>query len=238
MHWLWGLRQNSGSYFPMYGIFARDLESKVVGEVGCISCGTRAAHTILSFVTCLEKQRCSGSTPVANGSVDYCVPQEVRLLIQQQNAIGWQQIFLGRFASKWQRIQSEYYVPHKRRSVFKRTGEMWQKSLILVIWDSWFDLWSTRNGEVHGKTRVTLAQAERREVDRQLTDIYAARQFMEPHVEALLEEDQDTQMKRTVRATKNWLAMAGPARNVRKFRKVSLRGVHSLRSYFPGTAEG
>jgi hypothetical protein len=32
-------------------------------------------------------------------------PQEVRLLIQQQNAIGWRQIFRGRFASEWQEFR-------------------------------------------------------------------------------------------------------------------------------------
>ena len=91
------------------------------------------------------------------------------------------------------------------KSAFKRTEEMWQKTLILVVWDSWFELWSVRNGGVHGKTRTTRAQAERREVDRQLTELYAARQFME--AEPVIRK------------------------NVRKIRKVPLRGERSLRNH-------
>ena len=169
-------------------------------------------------------------------------PQEVRNLIQQQNAIGWRQIFRGRFSGKWQRLQNAYYFRHnKKKSAFKRTGERWQKTLVLVIWDSWFDLWSIRNGEIHGTTRSTRAEAERREVVRQLTELYAARQFMEPQVQEMLDEDQETQLQRPIGVTKNWLVVAGPVirRNVRKVRKATLQGVRSLRSYFPRrTADG
>ena len=76
--------------------------------------------------------------PVEVSSIVF--PREVRLLIQQQNAIGWPQIFRGRFTSKWQKIQNVYYLRHEQKSAFKRTGEMWQKTFILVIWDTWFEL--------------------------------------------------------------------------------------------------
>ena len=57
-----------------------------------------------------------------------------------------------------------------------------------------------------------------------MTELYASRQFiasrqfMEPQVEALLVEDQETHMDQMVKATKNWLAMSGPVirRNMRK----------------------
>jgi hypothetical protein len=101
-------------------------------------------------------------------------------------------------------------------------------------------MWSLRNEELDGKTTATRAQAERREVDLQLTELYATRHFMEPQVEALLVEDQEKHMDQTVRAKTNWLAMAGPVirRNVRKIRKASLQGVRSLRSYFPSAGDG
>ena len=38
--------------------------------------------------------------------------QEVRVLIQRQNAIGWRQILRGRFSPEWQRIQNEDYMKH------------------------------------------------------------------------------------------------------------------------------
>ena len=167
-------------------------------------------------------------------------PVEVRRLIQQQNAIGWRHIFRGRFASEWQRIQNDYYFRHKRKTTYKRTGEIWQKAFVLVIWDLWFELWTLRNGEIHGTTSQTRLGAERREIDRQLTELYAERPFMDPQVEVMLAEDQATHMQRPLGMTKNWLAMAGPVirRNVKRIRKASVQGVRSLRSYFPRTADG
>ena len=59
---------------------------------------------------------------------------------------------------------------------------------------------------------------------------------MEPQVEALLVDDQETHMEQTARAAKSWLAMAGPVikRNVRKIRKVSLREVAFVTIIFSG----
>ena len=167
-------------------------------------------------------------------------PQEVRTLIQTQNAIGWRQIFRGRFSKEWQRLQNLYYMQHKNKSAFKRTGVLWQKQFITTIWELWFQLWNLRNGEVHGTTVETRAQAQRFEVARQLTEIYNSRGFMEPTVEALLETNQETHAQKPVHVTKNWLAMAGPVirTSVRRIRKASVRGVRSMRSYFPRTGDG
>ena len=68
-----------------------------------------------------------------------------------------------------------------------------------------------RESEIHGTTRSTRAEAERREVVRQLTELYAERNFMEPHVQEMLDEDQEAQLQRPIGVTKNWLAcLAGP----------------------------
>ena len=167
-------------------------------------------------------------------------PQDVRLLIHRQNAIGWRQILRGRFSKEWERIQNAYYMRHKLKTSFKRTGARWQQQFITVIWDAWFNLWSTRNGEVHGTTAATRAQAQRREVARQITEIYASRDLMEPEAAALLETNEDTHVQRPTHVTQNWLALAGPVirKSVRRIKKVSLQGVRSLRSYFPRTGDG
>lgn len=69
-------------------------------------------------------------------------PQDVRKLIVNQNAIGWRQILRGRFSLEWQRLQNAYYLKHKRKSAYKRTGDCWQQQFIKVIWESWYQLWS------------------------------------------------------------------------------------------------
>ena len=167
-------------------------------------------------------------------------PQDVRRLILSQNSIGWRQILRGRFTNEWQTIQNAYYMRHKAKSKYKRTGSQWQKQFITVIWEQWFQLWGIRNGEVHGTTTASRAQAQRREVARQVTAIYSSREFMEPEVQSLLATDQETQLQQPTHTTKNWLAMAGPVirASVRRIKKVSLQGVRSLQSYFPRTGDG
>ena len=167
-------------------------------------------------------------------------PPDARSLILSQNAIGWRQIFRGRFSREWQRIQNDNYMKHKHKSKYKRTGNRWQQQLITTVWENWFELWAIRNGEVHGTTETSRAQAQRREVDRQLVEIYASRVFMEEETQVLLEPDQAAHAQRPTHVNKNWLAMAGPVirSSVRRMKRVSLQGVRSLRSYFPRTGDG
>jgi hypothetical protein len=131
-----------------------------------------------------------------------------------------------------------YASPEK--SLFKRTGARWQQQLIITIWEERYRLWTVCNGEVHGMRSATREQAQRREVDRQLSDIYASRNFMEPEVQGLLEVEQEIHMQRPTHVTQNWLAMAGPVirRSVRWVKKASLQGVRAVRSYFTRTGDG
>jgi hypothetical protein len=122
-------------------------------------------------------------------------PQDVRTLIGSQKAIGWRQILRGRFSQEWQRLQNVYSLKHKRKSAYTRTGDCWQRQFIKVIWESWYQLWSLRNGEVHGTTAETRVRAQRREVERQLLDIYVSRGFMEPEARVLSEADQEAQTR-------------------------------------------
>ena len=140
-------------------------------------------------------------------------PSNVRTrLIQHQNAIGWRQILRGRFAMEWQRFQNDYYMKHRRKTKFIRTGDRWQKQFIDTIsWDCWFEfLWNIRNGEVHGTTAESKALAQRRELNQEVNKLFAERGFMEPQVQALLDEDPEAQMRRPQHLTKNsWLASHG-----------------------------
>ena len=132
-------------------------------------------------------------------------------------------------------------MQHRRKSPFKCAGARWQQQLIITIWEEWYRLWAVRNGEVHGTTSATREHTQRREVDRQLTDIHASRNFNEPEVLGLLEVEQEVHMQRPTHVTQNWLAKAGPViwRSVRRVKKASLQqGVRALRSYFPRTGGG
>ena len=162
-------------------------------------------------------------------------PQDVRKLIIEQNAIGWRQIFSGRFSTEWSTIQQTYYSKHRNKvRNQRRDGSQWQVKLIGVMWDQWRAVWTMRNRDVHGHDSATRASAERAATDRELREVYDQRQHLEPHVASLLHRDEHEHRSRPRAINKNWLAVNLPIirRSVRRVKKQSARGMQSLRTYF------
>ena len=63
-------------------------------------------------------------------------------MIQQQNVIGWRQLFNGRFGTEWSRVQDDYYARERSQhgKNDKRSGEKWQTKVISHIWKKWMQL--------------------------------------------------------------------------------------------------
>jgi hypothetical protein len=104
----------------------------------------------------------------------------LRFIITQQKGIGWSQIFLGR---------QQGYISHTHNrplEELKGISLTWQSSLIKFVWEQWYTLWKQWNQEVHGFGAKTRAEASRREVCRNLNDIYCNRNMYEEHVQQLL----------------------------------------------------
>ena len=134
---------------------------------------------------------------------------EYRRLILSQNSIGWKHLFMGRFSNDWAAHQDDFYFtnpginPKKRRS-----GERWQVAIIGVVWESWNEVWKTRNQDVHGADATQTATIERRDVLRSLRRIYDKRRMYEPSSQELLMKDIRDHEGHTTRQLKNWLAIA------------------------------
>jgi hypothetical protein len=77
-------------------------------------------------------------------------PRAVQQVIINQNAIGWRQIFYGRFALEWARVQDKYVAAQSSSGNYKcrrrRGGILWQQRFIFEIWKQWQLLWKSRNG--------------------------------------------------------------------------------------------
>jgi hypothetical protein len=87
---------------------------------------------------------------------EFRYPIEMRLLIRQQNNIGWCQLFHGRFSTEWSRLQGDYYYrtrDDRPGQNYKFTGDGWQVSIITFLWKQWRVLWKQRNQDVHGRAR-------------------------------------------------------------------------------------
>lgn len=163
---------------------------------------------------------------------------DIYQLIHQQNQIGWRQIFHGRYSIQWVTVQERHYQnlqwQHDDSSTNKQTGEQWLVNLILFVWDKWYTLWKQRNQELHGVNELTRAAAERKDVRRQLQEIYQHRQDLEPRVQELLFANVDRHYEVPTSVTRNWLAAhTGLIReSMKRVHAKAIQGVRSIRTYF------
>jgi hypothetical protein len=83
----------------------------------------------------------------------YDFPISYRLLISQQNKIGWRQLFHGRFATEWSRLHDDYTFHSQKqqqdgvyqrqlKGTRKRTGNQWCQDIASVLWSQWFVVWT------------------------------------------------------------------------------------------------
>jgi hypothetical protein len=147
-------------------------------------------------------------------------------------------MFNGRFSSSWGDIQDTYYF-HQRDTlpVKKKTGTKWQTALIHEMWENWYELWKLRNSDVHGRDAATKAAAERREVSRQLVEIYDMRNHMEPSAQALLCTSIREHLEQPPSVIENWISIYAPVfrTSIKRVKKNTIQGVRSIRTYFSAT---
>ena len=135
----------------------------------------------------------------------------------------------------WGRDQGFLSHNHNRPlEELKGLSLTWQISLIKFVWERWHTLWRQRNQDVHGFDATTRAEASRREVRRNLNDIYRNRNMYEEHVQQLLLHDVEDHERFHVKVTKNWISLNAPIfrESFRKVQQRALGGMRSIRSYF------
>ena len=151
-------------------------------------------------------------------------PTHLHTLIAAQNRIGWRQVFNGRFCKRWSELQDEYY--YRERATIptkKKSGLTWQKGLINMIWDKWYELWKMRNSDVHRQDMAGKAAAAKRNVTRRLMEIYALKNSIEPRARALLCADIRTHLEHPTWIIQNWLTIYGSSYFQASAKKVTTR---------------
>lgn len=170
-------------------------------------------------------------------------PPDVHCLIGQQNEIGWQQLFLGRFSNEWSYLQDNFYAQQAaeegqtKKKTKKLTGQRWQVAMIGLLWDQWWVVWESRNQDLHGADERSRAQAETREVHRKLRELYDYKARLSSEVQTLLHEDITEHFDRPLWVNKNWIAIHEPLIKA-DLKRVMTRiraGTRSIRQYLrPG----
>jgi hypothetical protein len=171
----------------------------------------------------------------------FLFPAEVRQVTVQQNAIGWRQLFNGRFAKAWLTVQNDYLARRQgptsdREVTHQRTekmGKQWQKKFIIEIWKQWMVLWKSRNELVHGKNVATQREANRRQLAVDLRGIYDQREHLEPEFQSLLFRDEQEHLRKFhLNTTRNWISTNAPIfrQSLRQAKRRAIAGVRSIRS--------
>jgi hypothetical protein len=164
-------------------------------------------------------------------------PHAFRRAIQQQNSIGWQHVFQGRFSHEWSDIQDGFYASHHDHTGTpqRRTGQRWQVAVIGVLWKQWKVLWASRNQDLHGTTAMQQCRALSRALQRDLRDVYDLKDQLEPSVRALLLTDLETHLQKPTWVNRMWLDIHAPivTASVKRAREKAIQGTKSIRHYFP-----
>jgi hypothetical protein len=87
-------------------------------------------------------------------------PRLFHRLIEEQNTLGWRQIFQGRLTKEWARLQDSHLREIKAHSNSK-TGTLWTSNIITTVWKTFFTMWEARNAVVHGADSSTRHKKRR-----------------------------------------------------------------------------
>jgi hypothetical protein len=89
---------------------------------------------------------------------------------------------------------------------------------------------------LHGSDARKKHSNLRQGVQWQLNETYANKKFLDLHVRSLLMQDPEPHAAtRSLQVNLNWLRMNNPPiikEKIRKVRRLALKGVHSIRTYF------
>jgi hypothetical protein len=158
-------------------------------------------------------------------------PAAYQRLVREQNALGWRQLFNGRWSTEWARLQDRYLLRHHDPIPDKLRGQLWTSNYIEILWTSFRTLWDSRNGKVHGVDTSTRAEARRDKTHRELRALYQLRVDMrhcdrdifhttvEDHIEA-----------QPVWALQNWLKIQVPMakHSVKEAARSAVKNVRTI----------
>ena len=125
------------------------------------------------------------------------------------------------------------------RKKHKRTGQKWQTIMIRWLWDQWWELWTSRNKDLHGADAAARAKAATREAHRTLRELYDLRSRVEGSLGSIFFPTLQDHMDQPTWVNQNWISMhASLIRdNVKQATARAKAGMRSLRSYFGTISE-
>lgn len=97
------------------------------------------------------------------------IPAEVQEAANAQAAIGWRQLFKGRLSKQWTLLQDRHLGSQRTD---QQNGDTWMAGLIQTMLQQWYNLWTVRNADRHGRDWRTTQASQHRQAIREVTQLY------------------------------------------------------------------
>ena len=177
------------------------------------------------FLQGLKAWRNINTLPVSH------LPRELREVLQEQDNIGWRQIFNGRISSKWARIQEQFETTHNL------PNQRWGSKIMEVIWQQWDVLWKERNDIQHGTDPASRRLIRTQQALTELRHIYNRKHLYVPSDRNLLFETYEEHAAKPLYVVESWLAFyCGVFKSsMKEAERESTTHTKSLHTYFQPT---
>ena len=133
-------------------------------------------------------------------------PATYRTLIDEQNMIGWDQVYKGRWSREWGRLQESYarrqQGPHERQ-----LGKTWVMGVGRLLIDQWLKVWTMRNADRHGVDLAMQMTIRERVVFSKLEELYTYKDRVCPTEQSLFYANVEVHRAQTpsLDAIENWI---------------------------------
>lgn len=158
-------------------------------------------------------------------------------LIQHQAMIGWEQLFLGRFATEWRELIDDHIktLPknQQKRSV---SGLTWVKGLTEILYHFAWQVWKERNEDRHGRDKT---EREKLLIERallQTEELYRIRLDVLPRHRNIYYEsiEQHKEVEKSARGLQQWISTWGSTlyHSADQAKRYGATRMNNIRQYF------
>ena len=127
----------------------------------------------------------SGDTPTLNWTPQDHLSQTIVTAFEEQCAIGWEHIFLGRLSMKWKHAQHLHMTKNEPEGKQHRSAQAWAKDLCQRLMHIALNRWQIRNEAYQDSKSTAEYNRERQELITIITERYSRDQPDHPAVNRL-----------------------------------------------------
>ena len=156
-------------------------------------------------------------------------PQRYSILIAHQTALGWDQVYKGRWSTEWHRLQNIY------ESKTTTHASDWIVGLGRFLIDQWVEVWKMRNEQRHGKDMESQSQLRLSILRSELEELYQYKSQVCPAEIPLFYESVDAHLRNHphLDTIAGWVQMYRDAiiASANQATRLGLRNTRTLTSY-------